>query len=372
MGESGTPREARPSRIARETFLTEGGPHPARLLSRPAAETARGDLRYGQARGFWSVRGRGHPKATIASGAGPAPARRPATIARTPGQHLPSPKGGREERTGARSPNTPRATRRWGRQRDPPPTERERSTLSSLPPRSPERSNNCSSPSGTRLRNPRRRGETDSEAAAGRGSGTGTGNSTHRLSLRHLRKRPGAPQEHRSRGAPSRRRGTAAALPDAGRATRTALGRPERAAGGKHPLRQRTPGARSRPGSAPPPFPAPRTGGEGRRGARGQDEKSWPIRHECPSLAWRGFGPAQESAKSPHRSAGWAGETRGAGGDPARTASRGACYGLAGPTPQGERPTTRNGERLTRGSEPWKRASSSHRPRRPQRGAHGR
>lgn len=177
-------------------------------------------------------------------------------------------------------------------------------------------------PPGTRLRDPRRRGETDSEAAAGRGSGTGIGNSTHRLSLRHLKKRPGAPQEHRSRGAPSRRSSTAAALPGAGRATHTALGRPERAASEKHPLRQRTPGARSRPDSAPPPFPAPRSGGETRRGTRRQDEKSWPIRHECPSLAWRGFGPAQESTEPPHRSAEWAGETRGAGGDPARTASK--------------------------------------------------
>lgn len=100
------------------------------------------------------------------------------------------------------------------------------------------------------------------------------------------------------------------------------IGHPERAASGKHPLRQRTPGARSRPDSAPPPLPAPRTGGEARRGTRRQDEKSRPIRHECPSLAWRGFGPAQESAKSPHRSAEWAGEARGAGGDPARTASK--------------------------------------------------
>lgn len=62
MGESGTPHEARPSQIARETFLTEGGPHPTQPLSRPAAETTRGDLRYGQAQGFLSVRGRGHPR----------------------------------------------------------------------------------------------------------------------------------------------------------------------------------------------------------------------------------------------------------------------------------------------------------------------
>lgn len=42
MGESGTPHEARPSQIARETFLTEGGPHPTQPLSPPAAETTRG------------------------------------------------------------------------------------------------------------------------------------------------------------------------------------------------------------------------------------------------------------------------------------------------------------------------------------------
>lgn len=40
-----------------------------------------------------------------------------------------------------------------------------------------------------------------------------------------------------------------------------------------------------------------------REGARrGHHEKSGPVRQERPSLVWRDFGPAQESATSPHRS----------------------------------------------------------------------
>ncbi|XP_060040328.1 collagen alpha-1(II) chain, partial [Erinaceus europaeus] len=51
-----------------------------------------------------------------------------------------------------------------------------------------------------------------------------------------------------------------------------------------------------------PDFHTPPTGGEERRGARRQNEKSGPIRRECPSLAWRSLGPARENTPSPHRS----------------------------------------------------------------------
>lgn len=56
------------------------------------------------------------------------------------------------------------------------------------------------------------------------------------------------------------------------------------------------------PGPAPRPLHTPPAGGEERRGARGQNEKSGPTHQECPSLVWRGLDPAQESATSPHRS----------------------------------------------------------------------
>lgn len=49
----------------------------------------------------------------------------------------------------------------------------------------------------------------------------------------------------------------------------------------------------SRAGYRTPAFHTPPTGGEEKRGARRQNEKSGPIRHECPSLAWRGLGPAR-------------------------------------------------------------------------------
>lgn len=75
----------------------------------------------------------------------------------------------------------------------------------------------------------------------------------------------------------------------------------------KPPLPAMTPqgragGERGRAGFRTPAFHAPPSGGAERRGARRQREKSGPIRHECPSLAWRSLGPAQESAHPPHRS----------------------------------------------------------------------
>jgi hypothetical protein len=42
-----------------------------------------------------------------------------------------------------------------------------------------------------------------------------------------------------------------------------------------------------------PAFRTPPAGGAEKRGARWQHEKSGPIRSECPSLAWRGLGPAR-------------------------------------------------------------------------------
>lgn len=56
------------------------------------------------------------------------------------------------------------------------------------------------------------------------------------------------------------------------------------------------------PDSAPLPSTHHPMGGVEERGAHGQNEKSGPIHHECPSLAWRSLGPAQESTHPPHRS----------------------------------------------------------------------
>lgn len=86
-----------------------------------------------------------------------------------------------------------------------------------------------------------------------------------------------------------------------------------RAQSGAGPLRQETSappaprggwrGSRGRAGFRTPPLPTRRlpAGGRG-EGPAGQSEKSGPIRQECPSLVWRGLGPARESVTSPHRS----------------------------------------------------------------------
>lgn len=108
--------------------------------------------------------------------------------------------------------------------------------------------------------------------------------------------------EDQGRGALTRHGGAAAALP--------------KAEGGPHARGLATdrgwqarsircvsrPQGGARAGFRTPAFHTPPRDREERREARGQDEKSGPVRHERPSLAWRGFGPAQESAKSPHRS----------------------------------------------------------------------
>lgn len=81
----------------------------------------------------------------------------------------------------------------------------------------------------------------------------------------------------------------------------------------------------SRSGRIPHPcVPHTTRGGAEKRGARGQNEKSGPIRHECPSLAWRSLGPAQESTQPPHRSINGA---RGAGTRLAREGGRGRQRG---------------------------------------------
>lgn len=98
-------------------------------------------------------------------------------------------------------------------------------------------------------------------------------------------------------------------------------------------------GGEARSGRVPHPSPphAPPTGGRERRGARGQSEKSGPIRQECPSLVWRGLGPARESATSPHRSGHTARRPLGAGGGGAGGQATPAGGGGAG----GRTPATR-------------------------------
>ena len=121
------------------------------------------------------------------------------------------------------------------------------------------------------------------------------------LGLRHLRQ-PGALQGHhggpgatRSARPGGEQRGVGTALPMAGRAAHHT--KPRKASESVRCVRgPRSHGHRGGrtweggvgPESTPPPRP-PRTataggGGGGARRARGQNEKSGPIRHECPSL----------------------------------------------------------------------------------------
>lgn len=173
--------------------------------------------------------------------------------------------------------------------------------------------------------------------SAGRPNGAaGSGKRRRRLGLGHLRddlersrgttRGPGEAHEARRRdGSP--RRGE----------SRNARTRPR--PGGECPLRQETPGPRrrreaggggerGRAGFRTPAFHTPPSGGWERRGARRQSEKSGPIRQECPSLVWRGLGPARESATSPHRSE-HNGKKATGEGSAARTAIGGACFSPA-------------------------------------------
>lgn len=177
--------------------------------------------------------------------------------------------------------------------------------------------------------------------------------------------------EDQGRGALARHGGAAAALP--------------KAEGGPHARGLATNGgwqARSircvsrpqggvRAGFRTPAFHTPPRDREERREARGQDEKSGPVRHERPSLAWRGFGPAQESAKSPHRSVDRREGDPGSGGTrrgPSSTRSllrprRPHAPGRAADDTDGRTPDTRHGAMET--------SVVTNRPRCPRQGAHG-
>lgn len=111
---------------------------------------------------------------------------------------------------------------------------------------------------------------------------------------------------------------------------------------GMHAVSARTPappdtakrqgaGARDRAGfRSPQPPRTARTGGEGAEEPRGQSEKSGPVRHERPSLAWRGLGPARESTTAPHRSAG-----RDRAGEAGKTGQASAARRALSPAPPG-------------------------------------
>lgn len=110
----------------------------------------------------------------------------------------------------------------------------------------------------------------------------------------------------RDRHAPRR----AGPLPDTGRgrhagtaATRPAGRPPRQEAPAPPPSAWRGAGERGRAGvHTPAPTTHRREAGRGGEGRHVQNEKSGPVHQERPSLAWRGQGPARESASSPHRS----------------------------------------------------------------------
>lgn len=304
----------------------------------------------------------------------PGPARHNRSHART---HLPI-RGG--EHAGAHSaskafhPHRRHATPGEGVAAERPAPTRETGASPELTASTPQTKHSFFFPA-THLGNPHRLGETKREAATS-ATVPGRGAATRRLSLGHLKGQPGPLQEHH--GGPRQRRTHTP--------RRHGGSPPPKAEGGPHAhalatdrgWQARSIRCVSRPqggvgaGFRTPAFHRPPRDGEERREAHGQDEKSGPVRHERPSLAWRGFGPAQESAKSPHRSANRREGDPGSRGPGEDHRQHGACFGLASPTPQGERQTTQTGERLTRGTEPWKRASSQTALGRcPRRGAHG-
>lgn len=151
------------------------------------------------------------------------------------------------------------------------------------------------------------------EGAAKAGGLAGSGERHHRLGLRHLERRPGALQEHQRRSQARRRarRPNGASPPRRGPHERHGRKGPKRsgsaASGDLGPasaVRRGGGAVEVGPGSAPLPYPRAacrRAGGRG-EGPAGQSEKSGPIRQECPSLVWRGLGPARENVTSPHRS----------------------------------------------------------------------
>lgn len=130
---------------------------------------------------------------------------------------------------------------------------------------------------------------------------------------------PGAPTEGQGERAPARPTGEARAArrrdapspPRGGAARKTQPGRPARrvSAASQRPRGVNT--TEVGPGSAPLPLPhtAIRRGGRG-EGPAGRARRAVPFAKECPSLVWRGLGPARESATSPHRSSGRAGANK--------------------------------------------------------------
>lgn len=166
-------------------------------------------------------------------------------------------------------------------------------------------------------------GTTDSGGPSG-GASRGTGNDITCSASGNLKGHPGALQGHQPKAEAKER---PHAQPERRRAARTA-GRslPRR---GEGAARKTQPGKASaesvrcvtettgrdhqpRSGRVPHPSPPrhtpPPSGGEGARGERpaGRARRAVPFAKECPSLVWRGLGPARESATSPHRSSGGA------------------------------------------------------------------
>lgn len=318
-----------------------------------------------------SARGRGHPKPHRLRGpVRPQLGVPPRSLTRPGGSSSPPP-GGREERAGARSPNTPHATRRRGRQRDPLPpgegTGNAAELTASIPQTKEHRPSLQALASETPAGGARPTARRRPAAAAAPGPGTAHTGSASGTSGND-------PERPRSTEAEARHRAEAARRQPSptrgGPPTRPSAAQSGRRAGSTRYVKG--PRERGR-GRVPHPRPSPHRERAGRRGEgpAGRTRRAGPFAmnvRPSPGAALARPGRAQShhiDRQSGRERPGEQGETR------RGPLLGGACYGLAGPTPQGGRPTTRNGERLTRGSEPWKRASS-HRPRCPQRGAHGR
>ena len=127
---------------------------------------------------------------------------------------------------------------------------------------------------------------------------------------------PGAPTEGQGERAPARPTGEARAArrrdapspPRGGAARKT---QPGKASAESVRCVTETTGRdhhRGRAGFRTPfPFHTPPSGGGNRgEGPAGRARRAVPSAKECPSLVWRGLGPARESATSPHRSSGGA------------------------------------------------------------------
>ncbi|XP_046283576.1 basic proline-rich protein [Marmota monax] len=213
------------------------------------------------------ARAAGHPKPHRLGGrTGPSSASRQQSLKR-PGNISFPPTGGGEERPGARSPNTPHATRHWGRQRNPLPPERERATLPSLPPRSPERSNTALA----FRRSPQKPPQTGRD----RQRGGGRPRQRHWDREQHTPAQPQAPQEttRSAPGAPKQRR-TVAPKQHGGSPPRRGEGHtrgpwPPRAGGEREaPATSKDPGSEVEAGFRTPALPRTANG----RGGRAADD----------------------------------------------------------------------------------------------------